>query len=410
MLIFLSIYRSINQSQRGLLMDEKVLELLYNKSDEFGNIARKVNESSKKRKDHSEFAITYIDKVRELGDVLADEIDKVANANIKQRETDNLILNSCLVLKNNCKRQKELLDKIKKKNGINDAQENEITPKIENFIKDLDEALTNVRNIIEIDNDIILQDKLLGKHKEIQMESVQNLLKLTQISLEDAEKAIAGSSSNLDRGLAMVEKFKDVKKLIESKNTEELNNLLDETNKGWNIAVEVNNSSRAQLEFAESVNQETENLHNDANTLKELIIKKHHEYEANIQTVTVLTVLISVKLKKYLAIEEIVENIEYNENVRGLLNDFKSYVRIACEEVKNLNELNLDMTEYSHLNNEVETKTVELTKEEIDYYDKIKQKVGEMTDATKYPIEGSGENIDNGKELEEKLKALIDEM
>ena len=72
--------------------------------------------------------------------------------------------------------------------------------------------------------------------------------------------------------------------------------------------------------------------------------------------------------------------------------------------------LNYDMTESSHINNQIETKAVELTDDEIKIYDKIKDEAESMTEATRYPIEGSGKNIVNGKELEVLIKKLIEEI
>ena len=62
------------------------------------------------------------------------------------------------------------------------------------------------------------------------------------------------------------------------------------------------------------------------------------------------------------------------------------------------------MTDKSHLNNEIETKSVELTEKELEYYNNIKKAVSAMTEDTAYPIEGSGKNIENGKILEKNLQ------
>ena len=65
------------------------------------------------------------------------------------------------------------------------------------------------------------------------------------------------------------------------------------------------------------------------------------------------------------------------------------------------------MADASHLNNEVEDKTVKSTKKEMQFFDSIKKEVELMTEATRYPIEGSNKNIVNGKKLEENLAKII---
>ena len=92
------------------------------------------------------------------------------------------------------------------------------------------------------------------------------------------------------------------------------------------------------------------------------------------------------------------------------MNDFISSVKIACNDVKYLGAVNYDMADSSHLNNETEDSALKLTRREIEYYDGIKKEVEGMTEATRYPIEGSNKNITNGKNLEKYLKEVIDQM
>jgi hypothetical protein len=68
------------------------------------------------------------------------------------------------------------------------------------------------------------------------------------------------------------------------------------------------------------------------------------------------------------------------------------------------------MTDTSHLNNEIEDKSVKSTKKETEYYDQIRKEVAAMTEATAYPVEGSGRNIENGRQIEELLKSILAQM
>ena len=110
----------------------------------------------------------------------------------------------------------------------------------------------------------------------MQNESIQKLKNLTVKILNDAEKAINGSSSNLDRGLKMVENLKDAGKYLKTNNKKELKKLKEESNAGWNIAADVNKSSRSQYKFAEKVNKFTQELYDDSTKISDIVLKKHH--------------------------------------------------------------------------------------------------------------------------------------
>ncbi|HOO72587.1 MAG TPA: hypothetical protein PK926_12565 [Spirochaetota bacterium] len=388
-------------------MNDAMLSKLHNTAEEFGNIARMVNESSKKRKDNSRKAIEFIDKSLEIGEKLYNDFRMVAESNIRLRDQDTFVLNTCLNLNTNIEKQKQLIKTLEGKNAFTPDIKKNIEKIVTDFSQVIEEAQQNINSIVSADNDIILLDKILVTRKEFQQESLKKLEKLASISLEDAEKAIIGSSSNLQRGLSMVEKYKKVGEHIQKKDTTILNTLVDEAATGWSIAADVNKSSRSQFEFAEKVNQFTGELHEDSISIMELVDKKHQIFEQNLQTITVLTVSISMLFKNYLAMEEIIENIEYNETTRSIFNSLHSLVKIACEDIRTISALNYDMTDSIHLNNETETKAVTLSKKELEYYKDIKIAVEVMTEATKYPVEGSAKNINNGKILEEELKKII---
>jgi hypothetical protein len=62
------------------------------------------------------------------------------------------------------------------------------------------------------------------------------------------------------------------------------------------------------------------------------------------------------------------------------------------------------------LNADMEKKAIELTKMKIGYFERIRQEVASMAEATRYPIEGSGLNIENGKVLERYLRQIADRL
>ncbi len=391
-------------------MDKKKLELLYGKADEFGAIARKVNESSKRRKEHSMEILKIIDLSLNIGEELNRKLQKVADANLIQRNQDNIVSSTCRVLKTNMEKQTELINELKSYEVAAPEIVNEIQAKVDDLKSAIDEAMENIREIIEYDNVIILNDSLIIMRKKYQQDSINTLKRLANISLEDSEKAIGGSSSNLDRGLKMVRKFKEVEKLIEKNRRDDLKELAEEAKKGWTIAAEVNKSSLSQLEFAEKVKEYTNRFHEDSKLIEQMVVDKHKIFEQNLQIITVLTVILSIKFKKYLDVGNIIAKIEYNEKIRNTLNNLTIFADIACKDINDVTRLNYDMTDSSHMNNEIEHEAVLLTKKELEYFDRIREEVEKMTEATAYPIEGSAKNIENGRFLEDTLKEIVEEM
>ena len=388
-------------------MDQKIIDTLHETAEEFGAIAKKVNEASKLRKTHSEEAMKFINLCLEIGDELGKDMETVAKANADLRNQDTIVQNTCVVLEASLTKQEELIASLQEGNNIDKDLAEKLLAKIEEFRTSLGKATENIASIIAKDNILVLLDNILLSKKKQQHGFTLELKEQTNTALDDAEKAIQGSSSNLERGLSMVEKFKGVEKLVSSNDRAALDELKDEANQGWNIAIKVNESSNSQLDFAEQVNNFTQKLHNYAENIQELVIEKHQVFEQNLQTITVLTVLISLKFMKYLEIEELMEQVEDVPQVWNTINDLRTYVATACNDIRMLAALHYDMTDSSHLNNEIEDKTVKSTKKEIEYFHEISKEVGMMTEATRYPMEGSHKNIGNGKKLEETIDEVI---
>lgn len=388
-------------------MDQIIFKELNKKSDEFGSIARKVNESSKKRKTYANEVIKYINLSLNIGEELIKEIKSVQKEDNEIRDKNNIVLSKCQILELNTKNQLKLLAKLKSKKAITPEINEQITAKIKYLDGALKEAVSYARMVIKNANEIILMGDHIIMLKLFQEQSARKLKELALKSLADAERAIEGSGANLQRGLKMVAKLKSVQTLINRKDKKELNSLLVQATTGWKTAVKVNESSLSQYEFAEKVSLFTKQLHKESVNIKNLVIAKHHRFEDNLQLATVLTVILDLKFKKYLEIESIIKNIEIKEIHRDIFNDLFAYIQIACNEVKTIGVMNFDMADCSHSNNELEDRTVKSTQKEVEYYDSIKKEVLNMTKATAYPIEGSGANIGNGKILEKNLKKII---
>ncbi len=391
-------------------MDNKALDRLNEIADEFGAIAKKVNESSQERKNHSEEAIKFIKKSLELGEILNNDVMQISEINKELRDQDNSVFNTCLLLKTIIDKQKVLLQSLLGEKIISEELVDEINEITDIFQESLNKALDIVQEVIVADNDIILMDDLIVTRKKFQRDCIQQLKELAFRSLEDAENAIKGSSSNLDRGLAMVERLKNVESLISEKNNYEIESLIKEAHEGWKIAEKVNKSSSSQLEFTEKVNLFTEQLHEDSIGIKNLVVEKHELFKNNLERITILTVILSLEFKTFLETKDIIDKIDmaqhYSIENRNNLINLISYMNIASNKIEHLASLNYDMTDRIHINADLESKSVELTSVELNYYESIKTEVNAMTEATRYPIEGSSQNIKNGQELENILKDL----
>ncbi len=279
-----------------------------------------------------------------------------------------------------------------------------------NFAEAVEKTNDNITQIIKSDNEIVLMDNQLIMSKNKQVEFIKKLRTRTVKSLEEAEKAMDGSASNSKRGKQLCDDYQNVDKLIESDERDELNRLIVEANSGWNLAIDVNKNSISQLEYAEMVYEYTKELHKDSLIIKDLVHKKQHVFEQNLQVITILTVFLSVKFKQYLDVEKIFKKFEETEINKDHLNDLLVLVDISCKEIKGLLSLNLDMTAASHINNETETKSIQLTDQEISYFEDLKQEVELTTEATQVSIDGSQKNISNCKLLEKKVKELVQQL
>lgn len=382
------------------------IEELKKISFEFGQTAKKVNESSLKRKQRAEEVIILIDDSLDIGNDLASGIQFVADSNISWRDQDTSILSICSILHSNIQKQNIFLQEIESNGFIEKDKINQIKDITANLETAIDQVQQNVSNVIGKDHDIILLDHLLLSKKKHQQNDIKSLKRLALSVLDDAENAIAGSASNMKRSMDMVEKIMNLDVMISSNKKEDIEMLIIEAYTGWNIATEVNASSKSQYEFSSSVNEYTKQFYQDSMSIKDLVVKKHKIFEENLQIITVYTVILSMDFKKYLAIEEIVKSIPDKTEIRSIINDYKILVDIACTDIQEITKLNLDMTEISHLNNEIETKTVEWTELEIKKFDAIRNMVQEMTEITAYPVEGSSKNIDNVKKIEMMLKDI----
>jgi len=391
-------------------MDDTIFIDLHNKAEEFGSMARLVNESSKLRKTRLEEAIALIKQSLEIGDILNHEFEIISRANRTTRDQDTTIQNYCFILDSNISRQKEIIRALKSGSYINTAVLTQLEEMARSLSNSVHKAIILLHMIIQNDSDIILMDNLIINRKKFQREAIDQLKKLAFRTLEDADSAIRGSSSNLKRGLELADHLAKVKQYSTDKKTDELSRLIDEAYTGWNIAAAVNRSSITQLGFAEQVNRFTVRLHEDSNAIRDLVVAKHKLFFRNQELTTELSVILSLEIKDFLTARDLMDEVTYDNelpiDIRNQIRNLISYAIIACKDINFVSNLNFDMTESIKLNADLEKKSVDMTKTELEYFNRICDEVRSMTEATKHPIEGSEKNIENGKLLEQYLRQI----
>ena len=393
-------------------MYDAILANLNAKAEEFGTIARQVNEASRLRKIHSEEAIALIRQSMEVGDILSHEFEIISRANRGMRDRDTTVQSYCSGLEANLRRQKELLQALLQGRYADPSVLERLGEMTDALAAALQKAILLLHLVIQNDTEIVLLDGLIISRKKFQRESLARLRKLAFRTNEDADAAIRGSSSNLRRGMQMVERLKGVKRLIDDRHADQLEGLIEEANAGWNTAASVNRSSITQMVFTGEVNRFTEKLHADSIAIQDLVTAKHRLFTHNLELIGDLTVILSLEIKDFLPardiVEEIVPDLDLPDDVRNMINNLISYVHIACRDIDAAAGMNFDMKGALALDSDMEKKAVELTKIKIGYFDRIREVVRSMTEATSYPIEGSGRNIENGKILELYLRQILE--
>ncbi len=392
-------------------MDATLITRLESIAGDFGQIASKVNESSKLRKAHTENAIKLLESVENTGNILLKEIKFISKESILMRNRHNAVLNICKILLMNIRKQSEILKKFAEMKVISQKIIDSIKEKNLNLESSLEKGVAFLEKIVSRSNEMILMDNLIQTSKKFQNGRIQLLKKSTNIALKDSVKAIENSGANYERGLSLLKSLKEVEKFVENSEKDEIAVLAERASEGCKSAAIVNKSSKSQFEFAEEVNMYTKQLYTESQHIRELVVKKHKYFTDNLEPIAEVAVLVAVEFFDYLSVNDYIKEIDtdskiYPDKVLEYLYDMVAYISSACVEIESVANLNYDMTESISLNARLEEKTVELTNHEIEGFDSLEIEVEKMTEATKYPVEGSEKNIQNGKEIEKVLKKI----
>lgn len=382
-------------------MNAILLEKIQNTAYDFVKIAKRVNISSRLRTKHSREALVCISYLRSLATNVIDDLKYISDKNLRQKDTDLEVKNDYIELQKDIKK---LFAELKIA-----AEEKElkvpVLKKIKNIYDDFKKstivALQKLELILSRDDEIIKKDEEIYKLKMVQQNLLEKLQNDTQKSCNDAVKAVRGSQSNLERGLKMVTNIEQIETLLDEKNSTELNSILKEAKRGWSIAEDVNISSTSQLEFAEQVNHNTRRLQIESNCIEELVIDRHKYYAESLHIFADLTGIITSKFKKYSDYDSVIEDLGIPDNKNERATKLVSLIKKISEDANKILKKNFERISNSHYYADDEASTVSLTKEETDYFDRIIEEIEFMTETTRYPIEGSNNNITNGQILEQ---------
>ncbi len=391
-----------------------IVDTLLNKSKEFGDIAQNVNESSKMRKEHALNAAQSIVKSIEVGIELLERVEDISQKNLDMQKQYDNVLNSLKKIIGDFDQQHNILEQIKNSEELKAANLPTVEELRVKYLKTLNQGTPVIREINDLIKEMLSLDEQIIQRKKSQKERTEKLKESNATIQEDADRAIAGSSSNLERGLELEKNFKTVEKLIEGKDIAELNKLKEEAKIGWELAVTVNKSSKSQWEFAEQVNLFTKELNDESISIKELVIEKSKVFGKTVALIAEISVLVCCELAEYI---KDIEDQDLKGKADGVsggdleqFNNLIASIDSSCTEISMISTMNYDMAENIGLNASLEHKAVEIAKIETEHYATIKDEVERMTEATHYPVEGSGKNIDNGQILEKNVLELINQI
>ncbi|MDA3901518.1 MAG: hypothetical protein PF637_13500 [Spirochaetes bacterium] len=399
---------------------ENNYEVLNTISEDFAASAQKVNDSSLQRKLHTENAIISLEDAERAGAMLLKELKVGSRESILLRSRHDAILNICRILTMNLDRQGVLIaNLLNVKDGRRAFLNIHYLEELDRLRKNLGQSLSNASEvlieIVSTGNEMILLDNLIQTSKKYQKKSVARLKKLTFTALKDAETAIEGSKLNYDRGADLISEIRKIPSYVTEKDVFALRAIKDMAVEGAELALHVNSSSKSQLEFAEKVNTVTGQLHDESLHIRRLVSDKHSLFTRNLELISKVAVLVAVEFFEYLSAIDIARHLKehdgvYDSEVSEAVYDLTAFVENACDDVESVANLNYDMTEAVSVNSKIEEQTVELTQQETSCFDRTRHQVMLMTEKTRFPIDGSARNIENGRKVATLVQGLLDEL
>lgn len=386
-------------------------------SDQFASTALKVNDASVQRKEHTQKAIVYIEEAENAGGLLLKELRVGSKESILLRNRHDAVLNICRILQKNAEAQGRLLDDIVAEIGsnstlINDLYLSRVRQLNQNLTQSLEKAVGYLESIVQLSNEMILVDNVIQTSKRYHKKRVEQLKKLAQTALEDADGAIEGSRINTDFGEELIDEMSKIPDYVKNGNQNQLKRIMSLAQEGAENAISVNKKSRSQFAFAEKVTTFTRQLHGESLHIRELVSRKHAIFTKNLEYIAEVAVVVAVEFFEYLSISDLknylLENEEhFNSRMTELVYDLTAYIETACADVESVTNLNYDMTNTISLNAKIEERTVDLTTNETGAFEKIKSQVMLMTEKTRFPVDGSSQNIENARRVHRLVRSIV---
>lgn len=376
-------------------------------ADTFWSNAQAVNNSTRMRRESGNRIIEYIDQACMTATTILEGVRQVVAADINWSSKNASIFGTSLNLRISSRYQKKYAKQILESQTQHRTQIERISSLIDELDAVLIRAEQYLQTIMKQEQEILVLDKLIEAKKKYQLQSIRTMQKLSAAINADTKIAETDSAENTERGQTLKEMAADIGSLLTEDDSGAVQAVLDEVEAGIRKAREVNTNSKTQSQFAEQVRLFVEEFMAASYEVQRIIQEKHELFEENLQNITVLTVIISFELKKYLEAEQIINSLSFEKENKNLFIDLMMLVDIASREIKGLTDLNLDMTEISHVNNENETRTVDSSSAEQVLYADLRDAIDRMTELTKEPIRLSEENIRIAEQIRDHVYSLL---
>ena len=387
-------------------MNAITLSKIQETAKKFADTAKRVNISSRLRTNHIREALASIIYLQSIGSNVIEDVHNVAYKDNNRRECDLDIQSMCVQLKKDIKKLTKLAVDIEKSDNLNKETMKKIIRLHNDFKLTINDVIQKMESIISNDNEIIKKDEEILTLKTTQQHLLETLQVDTQKSCIDAVRAIKGSRSNLLRGLKMVQNFEQIESLIEFNDLDALSILYNNTKVGWEIAESVNQSSISQFQFAEKVYDNTQMLHEKSKHISNLVNSRQENDTENINSFNDITNMLSEQLIKHMYLNDLLKTSENSSLKDEQINKLATHINDIIISAESIIKQNTQNRYYS----ESEFGNFDMIQEENYYYDRIIEEIEFMTETTRYPIEGSKDNITNGQILEQLLVSVFNEM
>ncbi|MBN2039466.1 MAG: methyl-accepting chemotaxis protein [Spirochaetes bacterium] len=321
---------------------------------------------------------------------------------------------------------------------------NDIDSQVNKMDSDADKAIAGSGNVMELGRNMLDSVELLSRNNTPYNDSIKIIDSINEKAAtikENAQNVNSRSKSQLDFSFSSLEFCKSI--IRESRQLEEttktfnnqsiknnqvamnisknIQDLLKQLN---NIESRINNSNITLKKFTEDyqdINKIMDILKNILRLMK--IIGIYSRIEASRDPVTFegfLTISKNIQQLQYNIanmMPKIEQNIKETKSLIDKVNDSYENISFVFNEVRgSSNSITVDLNEIAGISNETEKFSQNILQESLDLdtlLNDLENYLNKLTEVVKQPIEGSAQNINRGKYIEEKStelkKKLIEE-